>query len=276
MQRSIIKLLAVLTVLAAGLPAALAQGGELIFGVYPYLTPTQIVETFTPLKEHIARTLGRPVAMVSAADFPTFIERTRKGEYDIIFTAPHMGRLAEKRDGYGRVAQTGYQITATVVARKDGNINSLDDLRGRKIAVGSRDSMTHQIIEKDLYKKGMLLGREVQFVETSFSNLTQAVLRKEVDAGVTGKSVYESASEELRRDLKVIYQAAPAPGFLVMAHSRLGDASLRRLQGALATFKDTTEGAAYFKKVPQVDFRPIDEATMKRIDPFVAVLIQPR
>lgn len=276
MRRFVFTLLAAVAMLA-GLPPARAQGGEVVFGIYPVHSPTRIVELFTPLRDHIAAALGRPVTIVSAPDFATFIERTRKGDYDVAFTAPHMGRLAEKRDGYLPVAQSGYRITAIVVVRKESTVRSVDDLRGRTVAVGSRDSMTFQIMDQVLRQKKMALGREVPFIESAtFSNVMQAVIHKEVEAGVTGLGVWQSAPEEQRRQLDMIYRAEPAPGFFVIAHPRLGDAARHKLQAALTSFKDTPEGAEYFKRTAQVDFRPMDAATMKQVDPYVAVLTQPR
>lgn len=276
MTRIFARLAIALTLLTGCVPAAFAQTGELVFGVYPYLSPSQIVEQFTPLKEYLARSLGQPASMVSAPDFRSFIERTQNGEYDLIFTAPHMGRLAEKRDGYRRVAQSGYQIVIVVLARKDGKIRSLDDLRGRSIAIGSRMSMTYQVVDHALRKKKMALEKDVKVLETpSFSNVPPAVMRGEADAGGTATLLWDVAPPDQRQALREIFKAEPTPGLLVLAHPRVGDAGIRKLRTALTGFKDTPEGVAYFKRTHQVDFRPIDDATMKRIDPFTAVLTQP-
>lgn len=254
-----------------------AQQQEVVFGVYPYLTPTQIVEQFAPLRQYLAETLGRPVTMVSAPDFPAFIERTKKGEYDLAFTAPHMGRLAEKRDGYRHLAQTGYQIVVVVLARRDGGIASLDDLRGGSIAVGSRNSMTWQIVVEALKKRGLAPGKDIRLVETaSFSNVMQAVLHGEATAAGTGTLLWDTASDEQRRTLRAIYRSAPVPGFLLMAGPRLDEAEQRKLREALPGFGKTPGGAAYFRATQHLDFRPVDAATMKRIDPFVAGLIEPQ
>ncbi|MDP2792653.1 MAG: phosphate/phosphite/phosphonate ABC transporter substrate-binding protein [Sulfurisoma sp.] len=276
MTRILLTRFAALACLLGGAPAALAQADEMVFGIYPYLSPSQIVEQFTPLKDYLAKSLGQPLNMVSAPDFKSFIERTRQGEYDLIFTAPHMGRLAEKRDGYRRVAQTGYQIVILVLARKDGKIRSLDDLRGRTIAIGSKMSMTYQVVDHALRKRKMALEKEVKVLETpSFSNVPPAVMRGEAAAGGTATLLWDVAPPDQRQALQEIFRAEPTPGLLVLAHPRVGDAGIRRLQAALTAFKDTPEGAAYFKRTQQVDFRPIDDATMKRIDPFTAVLTQP-
>jgi phosphonate transport system substrate-binding protein len=264
-----------LIVALLGLAAAAAD--EVVFGVYPYLSPTQVVDHYAPLRDYLAKTLARPVTMVSAPDFPSFIERTRKGDYDIVFTAPHMGRLAEKRDGWRRVAQTGYQMEIVTLTRVDAPIRQLEDLRGKSIAIGARDSMTYQVVNEALGHKGLALEREVKVLETaSFSNVMHALTRGEADAGATSKRLWGMAPEAQRAAVREIFLSQPTPGFLVMAHPRLGEAGIASLQKALGQFKDTPEGEGFFRKTQQIDFRPIDEALMRRIDPYTAVLSQPR
>ena len=259
------------------LPGCAAQSSEVEFGVYPFLSPSELAVQFSPLKDYITKSLGRPTTLVSAPDFTSFIERTQKGEYDIIFTAPHMGRLAEKRDGYRRVVQTGYQIEIVVLGRRQGNVRSIEDLRGRSIAIGSRTSMTYQIIDQALRVKGLVLEKDVRVVETqSFSNVLHALMRKEADAGGTGTLLWDAASDEYKKELVEVFKAPPTPGFLILAHPRIGRANIRKLQEALTVFKNTPEGAAYFERTRQVDFRPINDATMRRIEPFTAVLTQGR
>lgn len=245
---------------------------ELVFGVYPFLSPSKIVEQFAPLASHLSTALGRKVTLRSAPDFTRFIERTRAGEYDIIFTAPHMGRLAEKRDGYRRIAQTGYQITVVTVARQDGPVHSLADLKGRTIAIGAKLSMTYQVTDHALNKHGLALERDVKFIDpASFSNVVEAIMRGEADAGSTITMLWDVASAEQRSNLREIFRGDPVPGFLVLAHPRLGNPLLKRVERAFLDFPKTAAGNTYFEKTRQIDFRPLDDATMKRIDPFTAV-----
>lgn len=273
MRRLLAGVVAVLALQCAWVPAAFGQAKELVFGVYPYLTPNQIVEQYAALREHMAKSLGRSVTMVSAPDFATFIERTRKGEYDIIFTAPHMGRLAEKRDGYHRVAQTGYQIVVALVCLKDKPIQALDDLKGRAVAIGSRMSMTYQVVDHALGKRGLALENSVRVVETpSFSNVMQATLRGEADVGAVPTAVLDNIPAEQRSQVREIFRTQPTPGALVMSHPRLGEETMAKLRSALVDYKDQPAGRQFFIRSRLVDFRLLDDATMRLIDPFVAVL----
>jgi phosphonate transport system substrate-binding protein len=261
-----------LCLVMAAPPRATANDGTLVFGIYPYLSPNQIAQQFKPLSDHLAAKLGRPVQMVSAPGFAEFVRRTQAGEYDIIFTSPHMGRLAQTRDGYQPAAQTGWRIEIVVLARKDGPVKSLADLKGRSLASGARLSMTYQIIDQALGRHGMALGREVRFIDTaSFSNVPDAVMRGEADAGATGTILWERTPADQRDALQVIHQSEPVPGFLVMSHKRLGAQLHAALEQALFGFRNTPGSKAYFESTGQIDFRPVDEATLKRIDPYTAV-----
>lgn len=64
---------------------AAAPAGTLNLGVFPYLSPTQMVEQLEPLRQHIETTLGKPVALASAPDFIGFVQRTQQEEYDLVF-----------------------------------------------------------------------------------------------------------------------------------------------------------------------------------------------
>lgn len=259
------------------LSSALAEEKSLVFGVFPYLTPRQMVDQFAPLKEHIARELGHPVTLSTAQDYKNFIERTSAAEYDFIFDAPHLARLAQKRDAYHPLAKTGYNIVIVALTRKDSSVRTLADLRGREISIGARMSMAHQIIREELQKNGLVLGKDVHYLDTAyFTNVLQSVIRGDAAAGATGTLFWDTAPAEEKNELREIFrQKDPQPGFIVLAHPKIGEAMMRKLQKALYTFKDTPEGKAYFLKTHQIDFRPVDETTMRSLEPYTRMLVQP-
>lgn len=257
--------------------ATVLAAENLVFGVYPYLSSSQIASHHFLLRDLIARTLGRPVSLVSAPDQQTFAERTRQGEFDIVLTAPHLGRLAEQRDGWQRVAQSGYQTEIVVLARSDGELQQLADLRGRTLTVAAPDSLDYQIVAAALTQQELTLERDVTAVAApTFSAVMYALTRGMADAGATSKRLWNMASGSQRAAAKEIYLSPPAPGFFVMAHPRLDSAALQSLRQALMQFHETREGKAYFRKTEQIDFRPLDDATMRRLDAYTAVLTQPR
>ncbi|MEW6292899.1 MAG: phosphate/phosphite/phosphonate ABC transporter substrate-binding protein [Pseudomonadota bacterium] len=256
-------------------PAAAAD--ELVLGIFPFLSTRQMVEQFTPLKDHLSRAAGKPVTLRSAPDYKSFIERTASGEYDVIIDAPHLARLAQKRDGYQPLAQSGYKVEFMVVARKDSPVQSLADLRGRAVAIGARLSLTHMLLGKELLKSGLVLDRDVQYLDTAtFSNVLQAVIRGDAAVGALTALVWNGAPPEARSELReILRQKDLGPGLIVVAHPRLGAAMQGKLQTALYGFKDTPAGQAYFQKTRQIDFRPVDEADLRVMDAYTELLVKP-
>lgn len=253
-------------------PLRAAEDGALVFGVFPYLSPRLMVEQFNPLKDYLAKALGRPIELRSAEDYKSFIEGTGRGDYDFIFNAPQLARLAQKREGYQPLAQTGYRIQIIAVTRKDSPVKSLEDLRGHSISIGARMSMTHQVMRNELRKAGLELDRDVKYLDTAyFSNVLQSVIRGDAIAGATGTSLWNGAPAEERAQLREFFLSQEVPGFILVGHPRLGNATLAKLQKALHVFKDAPEGKIYFDKTKLTDFRPVDETTMKSLDPYTEI-----
>lgn len=253
----------------------------LTLGVFPYLSANQMMEQLSPLCKRMEAALGKKVILVSAPDFMSYVDRTAKGEYDLVLTAPHMGRLAQKRDGWQLVVQSGQKTATVILVRNESPVRKLEDLRGKKMAVGNVRSVTYLLAEEALAQKGITLGKDVEVLETAtFSNVVQSVFLGEVDAGATPTLLWDKwvhVSEEQHRQLREIFRAKPAaPSFLVMANPKADQSTISRLRESLLSFKDTPEGKDFLQKSQFESFLPIDEATMERIDPYVHVFGQPR
>lgn len=254
------------------LPVQAADDGALVFGVFPYLSPRVMVEQFNPLKDYLEKSLGRPIELRSAKDYSSFIEGTTRGDYDFIFNAPQLARLAQKREGYLPLAQTGHRLQIIAVTRKDSTVESLEDLHGQSISIGARMSMTHQIMRDELRKVGLELERDVNYLDTAyFSNVLQSVIRGDAIAGATDISLWHGAPAEERAELREFFRAKTVPGLILVGHPRLGNETLVTLQKALYAFNLTPEGRVYFDKTKLADFQPVDEATMESLDPYTEI-----
>jgi len=215
-----------------------------------------------------------------APDFMSYVERTAKGEYDLVLTAPHMGRLAQKRDGWRLVVQSGQKTATVILVRKASGIRDISDLRGKTLAVGNKRSVTYLLAEEALAQKGLTPDKDYKTVETAtFSNVVQSVFLGEVDAGATPTLLWDKwqyVNAEQHDQLREIFRAKPAaPSFLVMAAPGMSRETIHNLTTSLLSYQNTTEGRNFFEKSQFESFLPLDEATMQRIDPYVHVLLTP-
>jgi phosphonate transport system substrate-binding protein len=245
---------------------------QLSLGLFPYVTPAQLVQFHSPLKNYLSKILDIEVNLVTAPDFESFMQRTQKGEYDIIFTAPHLGRLAEKRDGYKSIAMTEHHVEGIFLARKDSAINSLDDLKDKKVMVAQRISLIFQMVQYTLAQKGLTDGKNITIIETkTHNNALYAPLRDEADASVTGIILWETLGQEYKDKLKVIGTTDSVPGFVIMVHPRVPMKIQKKLQNAIFDFKNTSEGKTYFEHTHLNGFQAVDSKIMKQLDPYTKI-----
>lgn len=248
---------------------------EISLGLFPYVTSTQLVQFHSPLKNYLSQTLGLKVNLVTAPDFDSFMERTQQGQYDIILTAPHLGRLAEKRDGYKRVAMTGHRVEGLFLAKKESEINSLNDLKNKKIMIAQRISVIYQMALQTLAEKGLTDGKNVTIIETkTHNNALYAPLRDEADVSVTGVLLWHTLGQEYKDKLKVIGSTNSVPGFVLLSHPRVPARTQKKLQQALFDFGKTPEGKLYFESNGLQEFLPIDEKTMRELDPYTRIFTE--
>ena len=249
---------------------------ELTFGVYPVFSPNQIISMFSPITRHISTESGIEINLRSAPDFSQFIERTQKGEYDIIYTAPHMGRLAHLESGYLPIAQTRFRIIVTAVTLKESPIQSLAEMQGKRMAIGSELSMTYQITNRELSRYQLDLNDNVQFIPTAnFSNVLTSILRSEADAGATGSLLWDKAPSEQKERLKEIFRSTEHPGLVVMMHPRLGDKKYKEFQQYFASYSvANTAPDLLQKRRTFLEYDSLDFETLKSLDPFTEVLIK--
>jgi len=248
---------------------------EISLGLFPYVTPTQLVQIHSPLKNYLSKTLGIEVNLVTAPDFMSFMQRTRQGEYDIIFTAPHLGRLAEKRDGYKRVAMTGHRVEGLFLAKKESEINTLEDLKNKKIMAAQRISVIFQMMLQTLADNGLQDGKNITIIETkTHNNALYAPLRDEADASVTGGLLWHTLGQEYKDKLKVIGHTRSVPGFVLLSHPRIPVKIQKSLKKALFDFGKTAEGKLYFESNGLKEFIPIDDSSMKELDSYTKVLTE--
>jgi len=272
--------LTVLLLFPPGLFAASAKD-TLTLGVFPYISASQMIEQLSPLCKRMEEALGKKIILVSAPDFMSYVERTARYEYDLVLTAPHMGLLAEQRDGWRRVVQSGQKTATVLLVRSESSIQGLGDLRGKKMSVGNRRSLTYLLAEKAIAEKGIIPGKDMEVAETAtFSNVVQSVFLGEADVGATPTLLWdkwEHVNAEQHRGLREIYRSPPAaPSFLVMAHPGTAPTTINTLRDSLLHFQETPEGKSFFQKSQFESFLPIDDASMESAAPFVHVLMPPQ
>ena len=190
-----------LFIAAAGMavvPPTFAETSELIMGVFPRRSPSEMMAMFNPLAQHLSRELGRPVKLETTPDYKSFWEAVAAGRYHLAHYNQYHYVRSHKQSGYQVIAKNEEVHKATLagalVVRKDTGFKSLQDLRGKKIIFGGdKQALVSYILPTYLLRQaGLKQGDYSEDFAQNPSNVALTVFFHQADAGGIGDNVFET------------------------------------------------------------------------------------
>jgi len=143
-MKSIIFLISISLLLAgdktplAGEPSI--QTDILKLGIFPRRRANTTDKMFQPLVQSLSKQLDVTITLETTHDFASFWENVTRQEYDIVHFNQYHYVKSHADYGYQVIVQNvelGYdKIAGALLIRRDSEINSLQDLKGKKIVFG--------------------------------------------------------------------------------------------------------------------------------------------
>lgn len=267
-------LVCVLSVSSAGMGPALAQAPPpadraLVLGILPFQSAATLFKRFAPLREYLVEHSGRTLILATAPNYKRFIERTAKGEYDLVLTAPHFTLLAADSGHYEVFGTLIEPLAATFVVAHDSPLTSLDQLEGRLISTPPESAIITKLARQHVLDKGRGTPRYKHLASHNAS--LQAMLGGDSEVAVISVFVFQGA---LNRGLKVkaldYTRTIPAMGLLAREDlpTELRDAIASALFGML----DETNGKQIIKQIAYPGFKPAQREDFESLRPFLPAL----
>lgn len=275
--RSGLRTLAMLVALSLMLvlAPANAQSQPLRMALIPYLSPNVLVPLFQPLAEHFQNDMGRPVELYSAPSIRSHIERILIPDYDIVFTAPHMGRLAQLEAGYVPIGSFELPLTGVITVRKDGPIKTVKELRGRTIAINDRLVLNSILTLQELEKRGVALADMNIVAAPSQNSAILSVVAGSVDAAITVNFALALVFEDQLEMVDVLFQTEEKPFMpsnLILVHPALPTEDRARLEASLQRFALTAAGKQFLFSSSYRNVVPINPEHLKNLDIYLPEL----
>lgn len=204
---------------------------ELVFGSVAMDIPAEMHKRLTPLTSYLSKELGQPVRLHLSPNMAGAIGKLASGEVDIAYLTPvayidshHQGatQLVAKTVTNG---QGAFQLM--VVARADGPIRRMEDLKGRSFAFGDRKALLQRAV---VVAGGIELNElgEYAFIG-HYDNIARGVSIGDFDAGIL-KDTKAYAWEQ--KGLRIIHASDPLPPYNIAARQGLDPAVYRRIKAA--------------------------------------------
>lgn len=257
----------VLTLCALGVLNAQAQ--PLRIGVLPYLSPRSLLLEFAPLRSFLASELQQEVELQTARDLPHFLQRTHAGDFDLVISAPHFARLAQREHGFLPLVAIRADFYALLLVPKASPAQTLRELKGKTLHLPHRLSFVSLQIEDFLRQRGLNPELDVHLLYYSTDN--NAILATEQssgDAGAAQRSVFENMPKDITAQLRVLGSTQSAMSLVILAHPRMTSVTLQALQLALNKFPYSVGGLSFFQ-ASHAEFSPADAGIMATLDMYL-------
>lgn len=252
-------------------PAAGADK-PLVFGVLPYLTAKQTVETYQPLAKALEKHLKRRVVVYSARDYRTFVARTRQGEYDILLTAPHLAWLAQQEAGYRPLLKHTETVRGLLVVKSDSPLQTLEAFRGRTLSTTDPIAIVTLALQAELAVRGLRPNIDYRTINAgTHRNAALQVIQGRADGGTLGVHAYRLMPDALRKQLRVLAETPRLASLMYLAPPRLQDAQAQAVRRALLGFAATPEGQAFLQRGGFGGFAEVDGS---ELGPFRSYALQ--
>ncbi len=268
MKDKLARMLAVLMLVSA---SAVHAGNELEIGIWPYMSTQSLIAEYRPVQLYLEKRLKRPVLFVTATDQRTFLQRTQRGEYRFVFTAPHFARYAELDAGYVPMLRPKRNSFAVFVVDKNSPLQKIGDLKGKTVTMTDRITMIAILGLRALHESGLEPGRNVTVhYAVSHNSAVLDVSRGQSDAAVTGAIIFDQLPENLQKKLRILAVTGETSSMVMMANPKVPKDEVEQMKQIMLDFvNDTPEGREFIKNTGYRGLRPPTEAEMKSIDPLV-------
>ncbi len=292
MKKSLWRIAAVLAVLAAvgceeksapgagaGTPAK--QKGidpeTLRIALLPDESPSTIIKNNQGLKDYLEKTLGKKVELIVTTDYSSMIEAIRNGRLELAYFGPLSYVLCKSRcdiepfAALSKGGSTTYQ--SVVIASTASGINTVEDIKGKRMAYGDPASTSSHLIPKSILAEKGLFARD-QY-EEHFAGAHDAVAKNveqgNAQAGGLSKPIFQSLIERKVIDaskVKVLAESKPYPQYPWTMRSDL-DADLKaRIRAAFLELKDKE----VLKPFKADGFGPIEDSDYKAVRDLISLL----
>jgi len=256
--------------LSLGVGGVLRAEPAFELAVFPYLSTRALFGLYAPLREALQDALGRPVVLVTAADFRSFFESARHGEYPLIGIAPHGARLMQREAGYVPLASARRELHPCLVVAADSPLQRLSDLRGTRLATPDRLAIVNSLARRALHDAGLDVARELTFHEyPSHSAVLAAVLQGDVQVGVLSSTVWLRTSPAEREGLRLLAELhiePPIPPMMFLARGDLPPTLQAQLRQVLLGFADTPAGAEFMRRSGHIGYREPSTEELRSLD----------
>lgn len=245
-------------------PTAAAQG-VLNFGLVPAEDPRLMITDNQALIDALQQSTATDIKPFVATDYNGVIEALRSRRLDIALLGPFSYVLATTLVELEPVAipetqKQGPTYHSVIVARKDHQIRTLADLRGRTFAFVDPSSTSGHLFPKAaMLRAGLKPDTELRAIFAGSHDASViAVQNGKVDAAAVADGLLDAAIARgmvKAEDLVIVWKSEPIPGSPVVMRRDLPEPVKQKIRAAFAGMREIpwSKGTIIKRWIPTTD-----------------------
>ncbi len=264
--------------MAVVLSAALLFGSAAVYSqpeapltvsVFPRRNAALTMRMFRPLARYLEEQLGRRVQLRTSASFGAFMRSLERHRFDLIHLNQYQYIRAHDAYGYEAIAQNEEfgegSIRSALFVRKGSGIESLEQLRGRRIIFGGdRSAMMSYILPTFVLREaGLGAGDYQELFAVNPPNAVIATYLGRADACGVGEVVIQLpilSGKSDPKELRTLATSAPFPHLPWAVPADMPEALKQRVQSLLLDLANTAEGRQVLESAQLTGINPASDA----------------
>jgi phosphonate transport system substrate-binding protein len=246
-------------------PAAAPAQGTLTIGLVPAEDPRLMIADNQAMIDALRTSLGMEVKPFVATDYNGVIEALRARKLDVALLGPFSYVLAAsiaEVDPFAipETQKQGASYHALIIARKDRNIRSLGDLKGRTFAFVDPSSASGHLFPKTaMIRAGLNPDADLRAIFAGSHDASAiAVQNGKVDAAAVADGLLDAAIARgmvKGEEIQIVWTSDPIPGAPMVMRRDLPEPLQQRIRAAFASMRDLpwSKGNVIKRWVPVTD-----------------------
>ncbi|MDQ6680766.1 MAG: phosphate/phosphite/phosphonate ABC transporter substrate-binding protein [Pseudomonadota bacterium] len=232
----------------------------------------QVRGRYAAIAADLSKILRQPVTVEPIGDYNSLRKGLADKTFDIAIVHPaHVSIQAIKDSGYRLVAVTqGFQkYQAQFLVRADSQLDSLADLKGRRLGAPDEDSITAVMVRATLRDAG-LDTNQVSMVYTRYQDAVPFFVENRLTAaGATAAAGV--IREWTGKGGKVLAKSRPVPIKHVIASPHLSADQIESVRDYLVSLDASEDGRRKLAPTHYAGFRRYDEAALLKLGTWLGL-----
>ncbi len=213
----------------------------LSLGFMPYISPSILLEKYTPLAKYLSQELNTKVEIKIAKNYTEHLENVKNDKYDIAFLggSPYI-YLADnfnKKRVLVRYEFNGLASFRSVIfVNQNSKIKDIKELEGKYIAFGNKKSTLSSQVPMYMLKNANVDIEQCDFkFLNNHENVFLGVLFGEYQAGAIAEDIF---LENKDRGIRAIAYSPRVSTHVFTASDKLSEKDAKSIKNALLSLKD--------------------------------------